>query len=81
MEETNKFLSEKLFVILYYIISLILSYKATDYNSIYRAKHQKKTLEFVINIKNSKLSSPVISDLSLLKLLYFSLENSNRLET
>jgi hypothetical protein len=58
MEEINKFLSEKLFVILYYIISLTLSYKATYY----------KTLKFVINIKNRKLSSLVISDISLLKL-------------
>jgi hypothetical protein len=42
MEEINKFLSEKLFVILYYIISLTLSYKATYYNSIYRAKTSKE---------------------------------------
>jgi hypothetical protein len=39
MEETNKFLSEKLFVILYYTTLFI------------EPKHQKKTLEFVINIK------------------------------
>jgi hypothetical protein len=35
-------LSEKLFVILYYIISLSLSYKTTDYNSIYKAKTSKE---------------------------------------
>jgi hypothetical protein len=42
MKEINKFLSEEFFVILYYIISLISSSKATDYNSIYRAKTSKE---------------------------------------
>jgi hypothetical protein len=59
MEKTNKFLSEKLFVILYYIISLALACKATDYNSIYRAKTSKENSRIVINIKNGKLSSQI----------------------
>jgi hypothetical protein len=70
MEETNKFLTEKLFIILYYIISLTLSCKVTDYNFIYRAKTSKKNSRIRNKYKNRKLSSPVKSDLSLLKLPY-----------
>jgi hypothetical protein len=58
MEETNKFLSEKLFVILYYIISLALSYKTTDYNSIYRAKTSKENFRIRNKYKKQKTKQP-----------------------
>jgi hypothetical protein len=58
MDETNKFLSEIFFVILYYIISFILSYKATDYNSIYRAKTSKENSRIRNKYKKYKTKQP-----------------------
>jgi hypothetical protein len=40
-KQTSSYLKNS-FIILYYIISLTLSYKITDYNSIYRAKTSKE---------------------------------------
>jgi hypothetical protein len=54
MEEINKFLSEKFFVILYYIISLTLSCKATDYKTIYRAKILKENSRIRNKYKKQK---------------------------
>jgi hypothetical protein len=54
MEKTNKLLSEKLFVILYYIISLTLSYKVTYYNSIYRVKTSKENSRIRTKYKKQK---------------------------